>query len=45
VLVGVIRTATDHPGICLEELTVRSASAVTATYEQAVTDATGQDGP
>jgi hypothetical protein len=24
---------------------VRSASAVTATYEQAVTDATGQDGP
>jgi NAD(P)-dependent dehydrogenase (short-subunit alcohol dehydrogenase family) len=45
VLVGVIRTATDHPGICLEELTVRSASAVTATYEQAVTDAAGQDGP
>jgi NAD(P)-dependent dehydrogenase (short-subunit alcohol dehydrogenase family) len=45
VLVGVMRTATDYPGICLEELTVRSASAVTATYEQAVTDAAGQDGP
>lgn len=45
VLVGVIRTATDYPGICLEELTVRSASAVTATYEQAVTDGTSGSGP
>ena len=41
VLIRVIRTAAEYPGICLEELTVRSASAVTASYEQAVTDAGG----
>jgi NAD(P)-dependent dehydrogenase (short-subunit alcohol dehydrogenase family) len=45
VLVGVIAAATDHPGVCLEELTVRSASAVTASYQHAVTDAADRTEP
>jgi NAD(P)-dependent dehydrogenase (short-subunit alcohol dehydrogenase family) len=45
VLVGILRTATDHPGICLEEFMVRSSSAPTATYDLAVEDSAGQPGP
>jgi NAD(P)-dependent dehydrogenase (short-subunit alcohol dehydrogenase family) len=39
VLVGVLRTATEHPGVSLDELLVRSASAGTATYDNALEDA------
>jgi NAD(P)-dependent dehydrogenase (short-subunit alcohol dehydrogenase family) len=43
VLIGILRTATDHPGVCLDELMVRSASALTTTYDGAI--APGQTGP
>jgi NAD(P)-dependent dehydrogenase (short-subunit alcohol dehydrogenase family) len=44
VLVGVLRTAADHPGVSLDELMVRSSSAGTATYHDAMEDA-GQSSP
>jgi NAD(P)-dependent dehydrogenase (short-subunit alcohol dehydrogenase family) len=44
VLVGVLRTAADHPGVSLDELMVRSSSAGTATYHDAMED-TGQSSP
>jgi NAD(P)-dependent dehydrogenase (short-subunit alcohol dehydrogenase family) len=43
VLIGVLRTATDHPGVSLDELMVRSASAGTTTFDNAI--ASGQTGP
>jgi NAD(P)-dependent dehydrogenase (short-subunit alcohol dehydrogenase family) len=43
VLVGVLRTATDHPGVSLDELLVRSASAGAGTFDNAL--ASGQTGP
>jgi NAD(P)-dependent dehydrogenase (short-subunit alcohol dehydrogenase family) len=45
VLVGILRTAADHPGICLDELMVRSASAVTESFDRAMEDAAGHPGP
>jgi hypothetical protein len=42
-LTGILRTATDHPGVSLDELMVRSASAGTATFDNAI--ASGQTGP
>jgi hypothetical protein len=44
-LVGILRTAADHPGICLDELMVRSSSAATESFDQASEDAAGQPGP
>jgi NAD(P)-dependent dehydrogenase (short-subunit alcohol dehydrogenase family) len=38
VLAGVLRTATDHPGVCLDELLVRSASAGAGTFHDALED-------
>jgi NAD(P)-dependent dehydrogenase (short-subunit alcohol dehydrogenase family) len=43
VLIGILRTATDHPGVALDELMVRSASAGAATFDNAI--ASGQTGP
>jgi NAD(P)-dependent dehydrogenase (short-subunit alcohol dehydrogenase family) len=39
VLIGILRTATDHPGVSLDELMVRSSSAGTATFHDAMEDA------
>jgi NAD(P)-dependent dehydrogenase (short-subunit alcohol dehydrogenase family) len=39
VLTGVLRTATDHPGVSLDELLVRSASAGAGTFQYAMEDA------
>jgi NAD(P)-dependent dehydrogenase (short-subunit alcohol dehydrogenase family) len=44
-LVGILRTAADHPGICLDELMVRSSSAATESFDRALEDAAGQPGP
>jgi NAD(P)-dependent dehydrogenase (short-subunit alcohol dehydrogenase family) len=43
VLIGVLTTATDNPGVSLDELLVRSASGATAAYDNAI--ASGQTGP
>jgi NADP-dependent 3-hydroxy acid dehydrogenase YdfG len=45
VLIGVIRTATDYPGVCLEELTVRSSAALATSFQGAMESAAGQPGP
>jgi NAD(P)-dependent dehydrogenase (short-subunit alcohol dehydrogenase family) len=42
VLVGVLGTATDHPGVCLDELSVRSSSAPATTFRDAVGDTPGR---
>jgi hypothetical protein len=45
VLVGVLRTITDHPGISMDELMVRSSSAAAETFRNAIEDTAGQRSP
>lgn len=42
VLAGILGTAIDHPGVCLDEVTVCSSSAIAETFGAALGDAAGQ---